>query len=80
MQTLQQQIRSQGLKKDLKTQEMILNNHLAERREHEEVLWRKKSIIQWMKEGEKNTKLFHRSMIQRCQTNRITYLVSMQGV
>jgi hypothetical protein len=30
--------------------------------------------------GEKNTKFFHRSMIQRRQTNRITHLVSAQGI
>ena len=53
MQTLQQQIRSQGLTEDLKTHEMLLNNQLAERREQEEVLWRQKSRIQWLKEGEK---------------------------
>jgi exonuclease III len=79
MQTLQQQIRSQGLTEDLKTQETLLNNQIAERRAQEEVLWRQKSRIQWLKEGEKNTKFFHRSMIQRRQTNRITHLVSAQG-
>jgi hypothetical protein len=64
MQILQQQIRLQGLTEDLKKQETLLNNHLAKRRAQEEILWRQKSRIQWLKEGEKNTKLFHTSMVQ----------------
>jgi hypothetical protein len=38
MQTLQQQIRTQGLTEDLKTQKTLLTNHIAERRVQEEVL------------------------------------------
>jgi hypothetical protein len=46
----------------------------------EEILWRQKSHIQWLKEGERNTKFFHRSMLQRCHTNRITQIVLYQGL
>jgi hypothetical protein len=79
IQSLQQQIRQHGLTDSLKHQETHLNNQLAERREQEEILWRQKSRIQWLKEGERNTKFFHRSMIQRLQSNHITHLVSDQG-
>jgi hypothetical protein len=79
IQSLQQQIRQQGLTDSLKHQETQLNNQLAERRAQEEILWRQKSRIQWLKEGERNTKFFHRSMVQRRQTNHITHLVSDQG-
>jgi hypothetical protein len=53
MQTLQQHIHSQGLTDSLKEQETILSNQIAERRAQEEILWRQKSHIQWLKEGEK---------------------------
>jgi exonuclease III len=79
MQTLQHQIRTQGLTEALKTQETLLNNQIVERKAQEEVLWRQKSRITWLKEGEKNTKFFHRSMVQRRQSNRITHLISEQG-
>jgi hypothetical protein len=65
MKTLQQKIRLQGVTEDLKKHETLLNNHLAKRRAQEEILWRQKYRIQWLKEGEKNTKLFHTSMVQR---------------
>jgi len=35
--------------------------------------------IQWLKEGDCNTKFFHRSVIQRRHTNRITHLISTNG-
>lgn len=35
--------------------------------------------MQWLKEGEKNTKLFHRTMIHRRHINRITHLEDEQG-
>jgi hypothetical protein len=80
IQDLQQQIRTQGLTDSLKEQESLLNNQMVERRAQEETLWRQKSCIQWLKEGERNTKFFHRSMLQRRHTNRITHLVSDQGL
>jgi hypothetical protein len=40
----------------------------------EEISWRQKSRIQWLKEGEKTTKFFHRSMIHRRFINCITKL------
>jgi len=45
----------------------------------EEIPWRHKSRVQWLNEGEKNTKFFHRSMIHRCLINHITKLEDAQG-
>jgi hypothetical protein len=60
-------------------EEESLKKKLEDRHKQEETLWKQKSRIQWLKEGEKNTKFFHRSMIHRCFINRITKLEDAQG-
>jgi hypothetical protein len=80
MSELQQQIREQGLTDELKGQELEIAQQIAERKSQEEILWRQKSRIRWLKEGERNTKFFHRTVIQRRHCNRITHLVSDAGV
>jgi len=52
---------------------------LEERRKQEEILWRKKSRVQWLKEGEKNKKFFHRAMVHRRLINKITHLEDGHG-
>jgi hypothetical protein len=76
---VQSQIRDMGLTEPLKQQEETLRQKLEERKVQEEILWRKKSRIQWLKEGDRNTKFFHRSTIQRRHANRITQLISEHG-
>lgn len=34
-------------------------------------MWRKKSRVNWLRKGERNTKFFQKVMIQRRQGNRI---------
>jgi hypothetical protein len=63
----------------LMKEEEELKAELDERKEHEEILWRQKSRVQWLKEGEKNTKFFHRSMVHRRYINKITQLEDAQG-
>jgi exonuclease III len=48
-------------------------------KEQEEILWRQKSRVQWLKEGERNTKFFHKAMTHRRHINRITQLEDDQG-
>jgi exonuclease III len=63
----------------LMKEEEELKAELEERKEQEEILWRQKSRVQWLKEGEKNTKFFHRSMVHRRYINKITQLEDAQG-
>eukprot|EP00253_Pinus_taeda_P001635 PITA_01635 len=42
-------------------------------------LWRQKSRIQWLKEGEQNTKFFHRSTLDYRGVNKILSLKNDQG-
>eukprot|EP00253_Pinus_taeda_P017178 PITA_17178 len=77
-------------KEDLNIQEGFneerqkLTNSLQEEWEErclqEENFWRQKSRIQWIEEGEKNTKFFHKSTMAHMAHNRITKIKDSQGV
>jgi hypothetical protein len=79
METVQHQIILQGRSPELAHQEKILADQIEERQKQEEILWKKKSRIQWLKEGVHNSKFFHRSMIQSRHSNRISHMISSQG-
>ena len=88
----QDQLRLQEKMKDLQ-QQMILNgrtealiieegntlSQLEERRKKEEILWKQKSRIQWLKEGERNTSFFHKKMIQQREHKIIFSLKDQNG-
>eukprot|EP00253_Pinus_taeda_P028043 PITA_28043 len=80
MKQLQQRIITEGRSEELSKQEKSLETQISERAKQEETLWRQKSRIGWLKEGEKNTKKFHRSTIQRRMNNNITHIQNEQGV
>eukprot|EP00253_Pinus_taeda_P025366 PITA_25366 len=46
----------------------------------EEIFWRQKSRIQWIKEGERNTKFFHKTTIDNRAHNRIIKIKDSQGI
>lgn len=56
----------------------ILTN-IEERRKQEEILWKKKSWVQWLWEGERNAHFFHKAMVQHRQHNRIFSLLKPGG-
>ena len=76
---IQQLIREQGITDELKDWEMRVNQQMEDRKKQEEILWKHKSHILWLKEGERNTKFFHRTSIQRRHSNKITHLISDEG-
>lgn len=45
----------------------------------EEIFWRQKSWIQWLKEGERNTKFFHRSTLANRAHNKIFSILNDNG-
>jgi hypothetical protein len=79
LEEIRYEIISQGLSDTLKEEEEILKRQLEERHNQEEILWQKNSRIQWLKEGEKNNKFFHRSMVHKRQINMIVSLENNQG-
>jgi hypothetical protein len=60
-------------------EEEELQAELEERKKQEEIMWRQKSRVQWLKEGERNTKFFHRAMVHHRYINRIMHLEDAQG-
>lgn len=69
MEELQQKDILEGIQEERTKEEGIILNQLEERRKQEEILWRQKSRVQWLREGEKNTKFFHKAMVQHRQRN-----------
>ena len=57
----------------------MVENQLEEHEKQEELLWWQKSLIKWLCEGEKNSKLFDHSVIQSRFQNKIYLLKNDAG-
>jgi hypothetical protein len=79
LENLQAQFIQAGYTITQQQEENELKRKLEERHKQEEILWRHKSRVQWLNEGDKNTKFFHHSMIHRCIINRIMKMEDSQG-
>eukprot|EP00253_Pinus_taeda_P036190 PITA_36190 len=76
----QQRIILEGRSTELAQKEQEMEEKLLERDRQEEVSWRQKSRIRWLKEGEKNTKFFHKTTVQWRMRNQISQVNNAQGV
>jgi len=45
----------------------------------EEIFWKHKSRVQWLKEGERNTRLFHKSTMDHRSHNKFSVIKDSQG-
>eukprot|EP00253_Pinus_taeda_P015705 PITA_15705 len=79
MADLQQMDIMEGIEEERTQEEGRVLNQLEERRKQEEILWKQKSRVQWLREGERNTKFFHKEMVQHRQRNRIFSIKNQEG-
>lgn len=73
IETMQQEMKDKNWLEQNRLQE-----NLGEKYRKEEVFWQQKSRIQWLKEGDQNTKFFHIHTMQRRKKNCIERLISNQ--
>lgn len=61
---------------DTREQERMLGRQLEEWLSREEMLWRQRSRVEWLREGDRNSKFFHAKASERRKTNIIQRLIS----
>eukprot|EP00253_Pinus_taeda_P026887 PITA_26887 len=79
MKAIQQRMIIEGRSDELAKKEQSIENQILERDLQEETLWRQKYRVRWLKEGEKNTKFFHKTTLQRRMNNQISHINNEQG-
>jgi hypothetical protein len=77
---LQEQCIQEGYNEERKKEENQLIQEWEARCKQEEILWRQESIVQQLKEGEKDTKFFHKSTISRRNHNKIMKIHDQEGI
>eukprot|EP00253_Pinus_taeda_P035953 PITA_35953 len=76
---LQQKITTEGHTEETLEQERNIHSKLEERRKQEEIYWKQKSRIRWLREGERKNKFFHRTTVQRRMHNSIPFIQTQGG-
>ena len=79
LQEVQVELHRQGPSTELKDQEWTLLQELNLKVKQEEVLFEQKSRNHWLRDGDRNTKFFHKATIQHRQCNRIVRLKKEDG-
>jgi exonuclease III len=80
MRKLQEICIAEGYTEDRKKEEIQMTQEWEARCQQEETLWRQKSRIRWLREGERNTKFFHRTTIARRAHNKILKIKDQDGI
>jgi hypothetical protein len=80
MKKLQETCIMEGYTEDRKKEEVQLTQVWEARCQQEETLWRQKSRIKCLKEGEWNTKFFHRTTMARRAHNKILKIKDQDGI
>jgi len=79
LEEIQQKGMQEGFSEGLLKEEEAILNSIAQRETQEEIFWKEKSRNRWLREGERNTKFFHRATIQHRNQNRILSLKNEEG-
>eukprot|EP00253_Pinus_taeda_P035409 PITA_35409 len=79
MQELNQALVTNGFDEARNDQATKYNQDWENLCKQEEIFWRKKSRVQWLKEGERNTRFFHRSTMANRTHNRISLIKDEGG-
>jgi hypothetical protein len=80
MKKLQETCILEGYNEERKKEEIQMTREWDERCQQEETLWRQKSWIIWLKEGERNTKFFQRTTMARRAHNKILKIRDQDGI
>jgi hypothetical protein len=56
-----------------------VTEHIELREKKEEILWNQKARTRWLRQGDRNSRFFHNSMINKRNINKITSMQSAQG-
>ena len=59
--------------------EINVNDKLVELYHREEIMWRQRSRVQWLSEGDKNSKYFHQRASMRRRKNIVRTLTRQDG-
>ena len=68
-----------GWNEEMKKKEKELMEQLEAREKQEALYWQQKVRVKWLKEGERNAKFFHNSVIQNRNSSRIQRLKTRNG-
>ena len=75
-----QQLESLNSLKDTEVEIWELRKEINEVLIREEIMWKQRSRVEWLKNGDRNTKIFHAAASQRRRKNRIEGLMDSKGV
>jgi len=79
LQGINQVLLTYGFTEQRKIQANSLQKEWEDKCKQEEIFWRQKSRVQWIKEGGRKTSFFHKSTMDHRSHNRISKLRDTQG-